>query len=149
MARAEQVAREEILQRLSDTWKVLYRKDEQLLAPAGLSPVELCLLHMLSEKGPCPMAVLASGTVVTPSAITNSVDNLEARVLVARTRDAGDRRVVLVGITKEGEENLRKGLEIHRRFLARLTTALEDEDFERLGASLAKLSRAVEDLDQR
>lgn len=146
MARTDPVDREELLHALSDTWKVLYREDEQLLAPTGLSPVELRLLRTLAEKGPCSMALLASGTVVTPPAITNSVDHLEERGLVTRIRDTDDRRVVFVEITKQGEESLQKGLEIHRSFLKRLAAALEDEDLERLATILRKLARAAEDL---
>jgi DNA-binding MarR family transcriptional regulator len=71
-----------------------------------LSELQFATLVVLSEAGPepIPMAVLAGHCGVSRSAMTESLDKLEAQHLAERTRDRHDRRIIRVRITATGRE---------------------------------------------
>ncbi|MCQ8772501.1 MarR family winged helix-turn-helix transcriptional regulator [Streptomyces telluris] len=75
-------------------------------ARQGLTSVQAKLLAQL--KGPVPMRGLATLLVCDASNVTGIVDRLEARGLVRREPDPGDRRVKNVVATDEGRETIRR-----------------------------------------
>ncbi|HEX4211853.1 MAG TPA: MarR family transcriptional regulator [Candidatus Dormibacteraeota bacterium] len=67
----------------------------------GLTPQQaqmLCRLH----PGPVRMAELSRALHLEKSSLTGLVDRVEARGLVSRRRDAGDRRACQVELTADG-----------------------------------------------
>jgi len=95
------------------------------------------LLSVLVFGGPRPVGALAAIEQVSPPAITKLVTALEADGLVARTRPAGDRRVVLVAATAAGRHRLDQGRAARVRVIADLLSGLAPDD-------LATLRRAAE-----
>ena len=68
----------------------------------GLSPTAWECLSLLLENGPMPAGRLAELTGLTTGAITGLVDRLEVGGFVARQRDPGDRRRVIVAPVPAG-----------------------------------------------
>lgn len=89
------------------------------------TPPQLHALVWLGRSDALTMGELAGRVGVTEKTITGVVDRLEAAGVVARDRDADDRRVVLVRLTGEGRTTFSK---------------LDGEMRERIGALLALLS---------
>jgi DNA-binding MarR family transcriptional regulator len=69
----------------------------------GLSVAQLDVLRRLRHQGPSPMRRLAEHMHCEASNLTGLVDRLEARGLVERRPDPGDRRVRLLALTQAGE----------------------------------------------
>ncbi|HSK25972.1 MAG TPA: MarR family transcriptional regulator [Jiangellales bacterium] len=95
-----------------------------LLAPYGLHPGQEFLLTALWERSPRSPSELAATCAVEPPTVTRMVGRLETAGLVRRTPDPGDRRAVLVELTRAGE-GLRGKVreswgELERRSTARL-----------------------------
>ena len=72
----------------------------------GLSMAQLNILYTLKRCGEMPMSRLAEMLNVSLSNATGLIDRIEERGLVERTRVPEDRRIVLIRVTREGEQLL-------------------------------------------
>ncbi|MEU5362599.1 MarR family transcriptional regulator [Streptomyces sp. NPDC005925] len=96
---------------------------EEAAAGHALTGAQARLLSLLS-LGPSPMRKLARQLKCEPSNVTGIVDRLEARGLVERRPEPGDRRVKVAAATEEGRsvaQSLRESLRFAREPLAALT----------------------------
>jgi DNA-binding MarR family transcriptional regulator len=64
------------------------------------------LLSLVSREGGLSSAELARRTSVTPQSMNESIASLEQKKLVRRTEDRANRRVLLIGLTREGRRIL-------------------------------------------
>ena len=87
------------------TLKVL--SNERVLK-IGLSMAQLNILYTLKRCGEMPMSRLAEMLNVSLSNATGLIDRIEERGLVERSRVPEDRRIVLIRVTKAGEQLLRE-----------------------------------------
>jgi DNA-binding MarR family transcriptional regulator len=98
----------------------------------SISLIHLNVLILLDGTGPLPMSRLAESLDISVASITGVVDRMEARGLVARRRDADDRRVILVE-PAEGGRKLFAEIDAKRRHgLAKLLEKLSEQDLQRL-----------------
>jgi DNA-binding MarR family transcriptional regulator len=74
------------------------------------------------------MSTLASDTLQHCATVSGVVDRLEKMGLVARQRDAGDRRQVLVELTPTGEDLLSKIRGSHEKRLRETLLRLSEAD---------------------
>jgi DNA-binding MarR family transcriptional regulator len=81
--------------------------DEAVGRLTSLAAAERACLSLLFS-GPQPAGAIAAPTALTPAAVTALVDRLEARGLVRRSRDAADRRKVMVEATEAAGEVTRR-----------------------------------------
>ncbi|WP_323188144.1 MarR family transcriptional regulator [Streptomyces sp. NBC_00237] len=77
--------------------------------------------------------------MVTSGAITNRIDRLEAKGLVERVRDTGDRRSVKIRLTEKGHEVTRDYMTGHLANEARLLAPFDREECEALAQQLRRL----------
>jgi DNA-binding MarR family transcriptional regulator len=70
--------------------------------PGKLSYAQYGLLFGLAKSRECSARELAAQADLTPGTVAQMLDHLEADGLVARSRSADDRRVVLTSLTKDG-----------------------------------------------
>jgi DNA-binding MarR family transcriptional regulator len=111
--------------------------DEQL-APAGLDGNEYGILAVLDVDVPSTQQELADLVGKVPGAIVAAIDDLEERGLVARERDAADRRRSRVVLTRKGRAALAKADRLADDALAEVLPALSAKELEVLSATLAK-----------
>ena len=99
------VTRRQVVAELGDAMQRYQRSvqsyDDAVGRALGLGPADLRCLDWLVD-GPRTAGLLATATGLRPAATTALIDRLEARGLVERVRDEGDRRKVLVRMTDEG-----------------------------------------------
>jgi len=105
----------------------LREKSAETLAPWDITPAHLRALRTLSRHGTMRLSELSDRLQVAPRTATAVVDALEARGLVRRRADPGDRRAILVEVTEHGagvlaEIRAARGTEAGRVF-GRLTPA--------------------------
>ncbi|MEK4222465.1 MarR family transcriptional regulator [Bacillus sp. FSL W8-0116] len=77
---------------------------EKKMQPFGITGPQYHIMKMLKREGPARATQLADMMNVKPSAITVIIDRLIERGLVERCHSDTDRRVVMMQLTKAGEE---------------------------------------------
>jgi DNA-binding MarR family transcriptional regulator len=116
----------EVFVSLLRTADALARGAEALLKPHGLSGTQYNVLRILRGAGEKGLACREVGgrLISRDPDITRLLDRMESRGLIARAREAGDRRVVRTRISPEGlrllaelDEPVRQ---LHRRQLRHL-----------------------------
>jgi DNA-binding MarR family transcriptional regulator len=97
------------------------------LAPFGISGRELAVLLTLAAGEPASQQQAAQRLGVDRTTMVGLVDALEAKELVARRPQEGDRRRNVVELTETGRDTLRRAseaaTEAERQFLAPLSPA--------------------------
>ena len=125
-------------------WSVarqLRETSQETLAPWDITPSHLRALRVLKRHGPMRLSALSDHLHIAARSATEVVDGLEARSLVERRPDPGDRRATLVEVTEHGASVLdairaARGTEAERAF-GRLSPADRDD--------LARILRKLRD----
>jgi len=89
---------------LMRTADAVLRRLALALKPAALSPEQYNVLRILRGAGPAGLRCgeISARMISRDPDMTRLLDRLEARGLISRARDAGDRRVVLTHIAPAG-----------------------------------------------
>jgi DNA-binding MarR family transcriptional regulator len=109
------------------TYDRLRALEDELFEPVGISAQQYNALRLLRASAPEPLTVqgLATRLISRAPDMTRLLDRLEERGLIARTRRAGNRRIVDVSITDAGrallDELAGPVRECHRRQLGHLS----------------------------
>ena len=116
-------------------------KSAETLAPWDITPAHLRALRTLARHGTMRLSELSDHLQIAPRTATEVADALQARDLVRRRADPGDRRATLVEVTEHGvailaEIRATRGTEAGRTFgrlspadraeLARILSKLRD-----------------------
>jgi MarR family transcriptional regulator, 2-MHQ and catechol-resistance regulon repressor len=109
----------------------------------GLTESQFAIMEAVYHLGPLPQGELCRKILRSGSNVTTVVDNLERDGLVRRERDASDRRIQIVHLTKEGRELLDRALPVHVQRVREVMEALEPEELRELGRLCRKLGRAT------
>ena len=125
-------------------WSVarqLRETSQETLAPWDITPSHLRALRVLKRHGPMRLSALSDHLHIAARSATEVADGLEARGLVERRPDPGDRRATLVEVTEHGAGVLdairaARGTEAERAF-GRLSPADRDD--------LARILRKLRD----
>jgi len=106
---------------LSDAWDAFFRAARRATGRAGQtsqSSLSLAQYHLLRPLGggrTLTVGRLATEAGVAQPTATRMLDHLERAAIVSRTTDQGDRRIVLLRLSPDGEE----ALESKRRLVVR------------------------------
>ncbi|MES4901038.1 MULTISPECIES: MarR family transcriptional regulator [unclassified Streptomyces] len=134
-----------VLARVQRVQRVIDKSLKAFCAEHGLEPGEFDVLTTLRRSGP-PYALTAGGflkaAMVTSGAITNRIDRMEAKGLVERVREGGDRRTVLIQLTERGRELIDTVMVAHLRNYAKILDTLDRDECERIAAGLRKVLEA-------
>lgn len=107
-----------------------------------LQTFEVLLRIARSEGGHLTMSELAEGLALTTGGVTRLADRLEGDGVVRRVACPGDRRVVRLSLTPEGESVLTTALEHHLDSLElHLASQIDPEDLPALDRALDRLRR--------
>ena len=84
-----------------------------------IESLDLCLsdfavLEVLLHKGPLPVNTIGAKVVLTSGSVTTAIDRLEAKGLVTRANDPGDRRTRIVHLTRAGRKLIQGAFAAHR-----------------------------------
>ena len=93
---------------------------------ADLSPTASEVLYRLHVEGPVRLTALASSTAISQPSMTQLIQRLERRGLVARSADPADRRAALVEISDGGRSLVLEHQDAVRARLRELLTMLPD-----------------------
>ncbi|MHA1569069.1 MAG: MarR family transcriptional regulator [Alphaproteobacteria bacterium] len=108
---------------LADALLTIYRRLDLLHDEQGqVTPKELELMTVLDENGPTRVKDLAEKVKLPLSTVSWTADKMVGRRLLARKSEPGDRRVILLTLTRSGRSVLQSHYAIFTR-LARLALA--------------------------
>ncbi|MCX4528168.1 MULTISPECIES: MarR family winged helix-turn-helix transcriptional regulator [unclassified Streptomyces] len=135
----------ETLARVQRMNRIIEKGLKAFAAERGLEVGEFDVLATLRRSGP-PYALTAGALIgaamVTSGAITHRIDRMEAKGLVERVRDEGDRRSVLIRLTDRGREVMEELMDAHLRHYAELLAPLDRETCATVATALRTLLEA-------
>lgn len=108
-----------------------------------LSLPQLFLLITLHERGTHTVSALAELLGVTAPSASALIDRMEERGLVARERDAEDRRVVHVAITEAGHTLLDEMVGMRRDRLRQILSLMNAEELRHVVGAVQGLHRVL------
>ena len=111
------------------------------LAPVGVSGRELGVLLLLDGRDPESQQQAAGRLRVDRTTMVGLVDGLEAKGLVARRADAGDRRRNVLELTGNGHTTLARAVSASDEAERQLLAALDDAESTQLRTLLTRLAR--------
>jgi DNA-binding MarR family transcriptional regulator len=116
--------------------------DSELQRDAGLSLRWYdVLVHLEETPEGLRMNELAERILYSKSGLTNIVDRMEEAGLVRRTRPENDRRSILVLLTDEGRETMKRARRFHRHSIEQhFSSHLSEADIEALNRAFEKVS---------
>ena len=113
----------EVYLEIQRTAQVTQRWVAEVLKPDALSPAQFNVLRILRGARPAALSsrMIGERMVNHDPDLTRLLDRLEARGLVAKTRDTDDRRVVNVRVTKSGMTRVEAASKVvHERMMEAL-----------------------------
>ena len=111
------------------------------LAPVGVTGRELAVLLLLDGRDPRSQQQAALRLGVDRTTMVGLLDGLEAKGLVARHADAGDRRRNVVELTEDGRTALVRAVRASDEAERQLLAELDDAESAQLRTLLTRLTR--------
>ncbi len=123
--------------------KAVVARIEPRLAQIGLTVTQLGVLEALLHLGPLSQRELGRKVLTSAGNMTDVIDKLQRRGLVARSRKPGDRRTVRVELTTGGRSLIESLFPHHATDIAAAMSGLEPEEMHLLDVLLRKLGLAA------
>jgi DNA-binding MarR family transcriptional regulator len=111
----------------------------ELLRPHGIVVRHFGLMSLLDAHGPSSQQALARRLSVSPTMITQIVDEVEALGLAERRRNPDDRRSYLVSLTPEGRRKLKAARRVARTVADEFAAAIGEDGDRELRGLLRKM----------
>lgn len=151
-ARSRQVAEiDRIIREI--TWHGQKQAIHTLMRPEiDLTMPQMVTLLAIHDSGTCRMGALAEATQQSCGTLTGIVDRLIDDGLVERVRAVGDRRVVEVALTGEGQARARQVIEARQVDMDRMLARFDDRqlaEFEEMLHLFLQSVREVQGQDER
>jgi len=122
--------------------KELTRRYQPMLQALGLTYTQYVVMMYFWERGRASAGDVSRALLLDPSTLTPLLKKLEAKGLLARTRDPADGRSVVVSLTDAGAALRERALDVPGRAAACL--GLTPQEAETLGALLDKALKNIE-----
>ena len=136
-------------------WLLLMKAHRSLQRHAfrSIEALDMCfsdfaVLELLLHKGPQPVNTIGKRVDLTSGSITTAIDRLEARGLVERGLDPGDRRARIVSLTKQGTSRIKEVFGHHERAMDRAASGLTKVERDTLAKLLKKLGTSADQKEE-
>lgn len=117
------------------------KKLQDELEKLDLTPPQFYVLATIGYAGGLPFGEIGEKMMVTVSNLTGIVDRLEEKGLVARERDAHDRRVIRVRLTEKGSKLYKNTIPLFEKSISQFFSPLDKSQQKELSSLLRKLIR--------
>jgi DNA-binding MarR family transcriptional regulator len=139
----------ELLVRIFDEILITEQKALQVGSFGDLSIAEIHTLESIGLYDSKTMTETSSILKVTTGTLTVAIDRLVKKGYVDRQRDASDKRIVRIRLTKKGKLAFRLHLKFHTLLVDRITLPLADHERNLLIRVLTSVASFVEEQDQK
>ena len=113
------------------------------LLKINLTSAQIKLLTCFSDRDEFTMTALSQNLGVSMPTMTAMVDRLVKSKMVARDRDAEDRRVVRVWLTELGESMLKKLIKIRRKEMEKILMNLDGSEMSNFLSSIETVAQLL------
>jgi len=120
---------------------VIQKHQEIVQKRFKVSAIEIDILRLLDAEGEKKMKDIGDRVRVKLSNLTNIIDRLESQKLVKRINSKTDRRSIFVHISTKGKKLLTDYSEFLRELSTRMSSAVQDDQFNILVDGLEKISK--------
>ncbi len=117
------------------------KKLQDALEKLDLTSPQFYVLATIGYAGGLPFGEIGEKMMVTVSNLTGIVDRLEEKGVVARERDARDRRIVRVRMTEKGARLYKNTIPLFEKCIAQFFAPLDKSQQKELSSLLRKLIR--------
>jgi DNA-binding MarR family transcriptional regulator len=148
LARPSEAERPRLTYLIGRLERAVRKRIIEAVKPFQLSVAQYTVLSVLNTRGQLSNAQLASRAFITPQAMNEVVQLLEARKLVTRRPDPSHGRIVQLAVTPRGLQTLRECDAAVRALEKSMLADLSDEARESLRSSLALCVAALERQDE-
>jgi DNA-binding MarR family transcriptional regulator len=107
----------QVLRPLVEAYWAFWRVDSAHIRSLRLTPAQYDVLVTLGDTDGMTCSQLSKATLLTKGTMTGLLDRLAAKNLIERAGVEGDRRQILIRLTKTGDELFRKVFPKHTAFL--------------------------------
>ena len=104
-----------------------------------ISVTEIHTLEAISKSSSGTMSEVAAALRITMSTLTISINRLEKKQLVQRSRGVNDRRIVYVTLTQEGRRLVEAHRRFHRRMIHEVVQDLNEDELQRTVQAIGRL----------
>lgn len=101
---------------------------QHLFDEIGVAPSQLQLLHLILQRQPVSLKVLATEMHLTPGAITQLVESVVQAGYVIRSESTEDRRITVVSLTDAGTTVCKQLEQIKQTLLSKVVADLDDTE---------------------
>ncbi|MCQ9130934.1 MULTISPECIES: MarR family transcriptional regulator [Streptomyces] len=116
---------------------------DELVRPSGITALQYTALTVLERHDGLSAAQLARDSFVTAQSIADLVRSLEGRGLIRRERNPRNRRELLILLTEEGRDLLRRHAGPVRELEERMVRDLTGHQAEQFRTALSKAWHAL------
>jgi DNA-binding MarR family transcriptional regulator len=109
----------------------------------GTTMTQLRVMHLIRQKCEPSTGELALDLHIRPATLTGLADRLEQKGLIKRWADTNDRRVVRIGLTKDGEELLDDAAAAGRASLEAIFGRMTQEEIEAFTRAVSAFADAA------
>lgn len=123
--------------------------EETSLRSSRFSDVSIKEMHtidVIGENKDCTPSQIARALMVTLGTVTTSLNNLERKGYVERTRSTKDRRVVHLSLTRQGRLLYRLHKRFHDSMVRHVTEGMDEVEYQVMKKGLLKLHQFLEEL---
>ncbi|MGC8561627.1 MAG: MarR family winged helix-turn-helix transcriptional regulator [Thermoplasmata archaeon] len=132
---------------LRNTYRTLDRRITSLLSARGLTRPQFLALKVVSDGVSVPMNKISDYLSVTPGNVTGIIDRLVKSGILRRKGKAGDRRKIMIELTRKGKETYMNVLSSYTSFLEKVLQELNAKERRELKKHLTKLEEALNRAD--
>ncbi|MFU2163480.1 MarR family winged helix-turn-helix transcriptional regulator [Streptococcus pluranimalium] len=123
--------------------------EEASLKTSRFKDVSIKEMHTIDEIGNTPKATpsdIAKALMLTLGTVTTSLNKLEKKGYIVRTRSRIDRRVVHITLSQKGRLLYRLHQKFHMNMVKQITDGLDEDEFKVMSRGLKNLHQFLEDL---
>ncbi|WP_159567845.1 MarR family winged helix-turn-helix transcriptional regulator [Streptococcus halichoeri] len=123
--------------------------EEMSLKTSQFKDISIKEMHTIEIIGKYPKVTpsdIAREVMVTLGTVTTSLNKLEKKGYIERTRSSEDRRVVYLHLTKKGRLLDRLHAKFHKNMFSRIVAEMDDDATKAMERGLKNLYQFLEDL---
>ncbi|HYE12698.1 MAG TPA: MarR family transcriptional regulator [Patescibacteria group bacterium] len=129
-------------------FKLIDFKREYQQKSSGLNFLQLHTLENIYKEKAMKTLEISKVLQISPSTLIGVLDELERQKLILRERQEKDKRVVMVTVTNNGEEVVKKHFEEDEKFLTNLLKELNEDEQKHLTILLDKITGNISEPDE-
>lgn len=139
--------KEKLVENILNFLPSMFKRLMKAQPPFEMPKQQMGLLCHISKENKRPMSYYSEKMMVPKSNLTGISDKLIKEGLIERAFDPNDRRVIILALTKKGEEYINKNMKRVKGEMLEKLDSLNDEDIKRLNELIEEMKAIFDRLN--